>query len=189
MSCQDRYHIGLRQFPRLYPGEMSLKRMLTVYLYPTVLNVKPVYMNQQWSFSICTPSVKQTFGNFIEIIRCRSWLTSITWTWVLHWWFQNKIGEVYWKCLRYMNAFLCVCFVILYLFYFYFFFLCFFVENKNDQFSNFWNNNWITSKALIKVIIPFCFDIKPLKRTNSIHFVDEKIITKKSKLFDLVCVL
>lgn len=64
MNCQDRYHIGPRQFPRPNPGEMSLKRMLTVYLYPTVLNVKPVYMNQQWSFSICTPSVKTNIWQF-----------------------------------------------------------------------------------------------------------------------------
>lgn len=69
MSCQNRFHEGPRQFPRPYPGEMSLNRisMLTVCLYLAVLNVKPVYTNQQWSFSICTPSVKQTFGNFTEM--------------------------------------------------------------------------------------------------------------------------
>lgn len=86
-----------------------------------------------------------------------------------------------------------VCFAFLYI-YFYFllfilFWIFFFIGNENDKFSNLWNNNWITSKALIKEIVPFCYDIKPLKRTNSVHFVDEKIFTKKSKLFDFVCVL
>lgn len=87
MSCQNRFHEGPRQFPMPYPGEMSLNRisMLTVFLYLAVLNVKAVYTNQEWSFSICTPSVKQTFGNFTEIIGCRSPLTSITLTWVLLW--------------------------------------------------------------------------------------------------------
>lgn len=90
-----------------------------------------------------------------------------------------------------MLIYVCVLLFYIFIFIFYclFCFGFFFIGNENDKFSNLWNNNWITSKALIKEIVPFCYDIKPLKRTNSVHFVDEKIFTKKSKLFDFVCVL